>query len=448
MPSAGYSNQRGFHFTIPFYLVLSENRDATFVFEDYTKKGIGEGVEYRYVEPGDIKGKWWLYHIRDKELNKDFVEFRALHEQYSAERTGGFLSLNIVNEKDYYREFNPEIDIRTNRFLESTGEITIPFSRSRAYLLSQYWIDLKEDTETPLQRLPELGFVLNPARIGPLWVSGTTSLTNFWREEGTRGQRFDIYPKAQYAFGNDVVVSQTLGLRETVYSLQDSDESSPHREALEYAASAHSRFLKKYNSFTHIVEPSLGYTLISSSENNLYVLDTTELFKKTSLFELSLLNRIVNKSGEIMVFRISQGFDTYQGDRPFVPLKLEIGVKQPLSLRFDADYDVNTGKIESTNSDIVLPISVITIMGGYRYNRKDDVAYYKASLGLRPFKSFFIEGRIWYDEQEHETRETAVKMKYSSQCWGILVEVINRPEDFNVRVLFELTGVMKSIKDL
>ena len=52
--------------------------------------GIGEGMEYRYVEPGDIKGKLWLYHIRDNELKRDFVEIRMLHQQYSTEKIGGF----------------------------------------------------------------------------------------------------------------------------------------------------------------------------------------------------------------------------------------------------------------------------------------------------------------------------------------------------------------------
>jgi len=449
MPSAGYSNLRGFHLTLPFFWAITENRDATFIFEEYTKRGIGEGIEYRYVEPGDIKGKWWLYHIRDTELNKDFVEFRVLHQQYSSEKIGGFLSLNLVNEKDYYREFNPSIDIRTNRFLESTGEIMIPFSNSRAYLMSQYWVDLEEDNETPAQRLPEAGFVLNPTNIGNFWFSAAAAVSNFWRDENVHGYRFDVFPKLQHEFGNDIVISQTLGLRETAYSLQDYDENSPHRESLEYIIDAHSRFLKKYNSFTHIVEPSLSYTLITDSEDNLPVFDSTELFKKTSLLELSLLNRIISSSGELMVFRISQGFDSEHGDRPFLPLKLEVGVKKPLSLRFDIDYDVHTGKIENTNSDIILPLSAdITVMGGHRYSREDDISYYNAGLGIHPYKPLYLEGRIWYDHTEHETRSISLKLKYLSKCWGVLTEFIKRPGEFNAKIMFELTGITNSLSKL
>ena len=46
MPVIGYSNLRGMHLNVPFFLVLSENRDATLVLDEYTKKGLGEGLEY------------------------------------------------------------------------------------------------------------------------------------------------------------------------------------------------------------------------------------------------------------------------------------------------------------------------------------------------------------------------------------------------------------------
>ena len=149
-----------------------------------------------------------------------------------------------------------------------------------------------------------------------------------------------------------------------------------------------------------------------------------------------------------MVFRISQGFDSEYGDRPFMPLKLEIGVKKPFSVRFDIDYDVHTGKVENTNSNVFLPISNITIMGGHRYNRKDDISYFDAGLGIRPYKPLYIEGKIWYDNTEHETRAVSLKLKYLSKCWGILMEFINRPDEFSAKVMFELTGISKGLGKL
>jgi LPS-assembly protein len=444
-PVIGYSKTRGAHLNTPFFWAISENRDATIVVDIYSKRGIGEGLEYRYIEPKNINGKWWLYHLRDNTLDKNFYELKALHEQRTTGGIGGFLNINLVNEKEFYREFKTNLEVRTNRFLESTGEITLPFSNSRVYLLSQYWIDLKENSKPVPQKLPEAGFILNPAKTGPFWFSATTTLSNFWRDEGVNGQRLDIYPRVLHKFGSDVVVLQTLGLRETAYSLHKGEDNSLHREAVEYSIVAHTRLLKKYESFTHVLEPSIGYTLITDSED-LPLFDSTELFKKTSTVELSLLNRFINNSGEFMVLRASQGFDSYLGDRPFLPLRLEIGIKKPISMRFDASYDVNTGRVESINSDLWMKVSKTTISAGQRYNRQGDILTYVSSIGLYPYKSLYMEGRLWYDAKEREVKDVSLNVKYTSQCWGVNLEFIKKPGDFTAAVMFELKGISKGLR--
>jgi len=440
-PVIGYSKSKGIHLNTPFFWPISENRDLTFLMDIYSKRGIGEGIEYRYVEPGDIKGNVWLYHIKDTELNKNFYEFRAVHDQRSTEGIGGFLNINYVNEKDFFREFNPHFQIRTNRFLESDGEISLPLPNSRAYLLSQYWVDLKE-TPNPAQKLPEVGYVLNPTKIGNFWFSTIATVSNFWRDQGVSGQRLDIYPKIYHTFGSDIVVTQELALRETAYSLLNNEENgnSPHREAIEYSIVTHTRLIKRYESFTHIIEPSIEYHLVTNSENSLPVFDSTELFKKTSKIELALLNRFLNNSGEFLVFRVSQGFDSYHGDRPFLPLKLEVGVKKPISLRLDTSYDVHKGRVESVNSEMWIKVSDATIGAGQRYNRQEDITFYGAGIGLQPYKFLYAEGRFWYDGTVKKISDITMNLKYISQCWGINLEFVKKPHDFSIAVMFELKG--------
>lgn len=446
MPVIGYSNSRGLHLNIPLYWAISENRDATFILDEYTKRGLGEGLEYRYIEPGNIKGKWWLYHLRDNELHKNFVEFRAFHNQHSADGPGGYINVNLINEKDYYREFVNDIRIRTHRFLDSTGEVTVPFSNSRVYLLSQYWIDLKTGSLDPAHKLPEAGFVLNPTRTGHFLVSATTAFTNFWRDEGILGQRADIYPQISYSFGEDISVLQTLGLRETAYSLSRGDKNSLHRESLEYRITGHSRVSKRYGPYTHIVEPSISYTFISNSENSLPIFDSAEQMQKTSRIEIAFLNRLFSDKGEFLVFRISEGFDSYLGDRPFLPLKLEIGMRRPVAMRLDSEYNVHTGRLENINSDIRLDFSNISLTAGQRYSRSDNINTFVAGIGIHPYKPLFIDSRFWYDAEENETRDIALNIKYIRQCWGVNLGFVKRPGDFSVTVLFELKGITRALK--
>jgi len=445
IPAIDYSRSRGIHLSLPFFWVISENRDATIFIDTYTRRGIGEGLEYRYVEPGDIKGKWWLYHIKDTKLDKDFFELRALHEQRSKEGIGGFLSINYVNREDFYREFNPYLEVRTQRFLESTGEVSLPLKYSRLYIMSQYWVDLKEEIRPSLQRLPEVGYVLNPTKVGYFWFSSTATVSNFWRDEGIFGQRLDIFPRMLHKFGNEVVVTQALGFRETAYSLHRSEDNSLHREALEYSAIAHMRLLKRYNSFTHTVEPSLGYTLITDSER-LPLFDSTELFKKTSKVELSLVNRFLKKGSEFVVMRATQGFDSDRGDRPFLPFRLEIGIKRPVFLRFDATYDVHEGRVEGINSDMRVKVSKVAVWAGQRYNEQGDITLYKAGIELHPYKPWYMNSRIWYDARRKVVGDFKVDVKYMSQCWGVTVSFNKKPGDYTVAILFNLKGISSSFK--
>ena len=53
-----------------------------------------------------------------------------------AEGLGGFLNINFLNEKDFYRTFSTQLETRTKRYLESAGELNLPLKNSRLYLLS------------------------------------------------------------------------------------------------------------------------------------------------------------------------------------------------------------------------------------------------------------------------------------------------------------------------
>jgi len=441
IPSAGYSDKRGGMLSVPFYWAISEDSDATFIVDAYTEIGIGQGVEYRYVKPRDTKGTWWLYHIRDNNDKKNYFEMRAAHEQRSSDGLGGFLNINYVNEKDFFRKFELDLETRTNRFLESTGEISLPFTNSRLYLLSQYWVDLKEEESMPpAQKLPEGGFVMHPTNLGDFWLSATATVANFWRDEGVFGQRIDIYPQVLYMFGKDVVVTQKLGVRGSAYALHRSEDDFVHRGNLEYAFVTNTRLLKRYSSFTHVLEPSIGYHFISDSDDA-PLFDSTELFKKTSQIELSLLNRFIDGRGEFMVMKLSQAYDTYLHERPFLPLTLEVGMRRPLSLRLDASYDVHEGKLESVNSDLFLTVLQATLSAGERYNNRDDIFTLVGGISLSPVKSLRVGGRIWYDAKEKDVQEVAVNMRYKRKCWGFHMEFIKSPGDVTVTVMFDLQGI-------
>ena len=443
IPFVSQSRSRGFGLKIPFFWAIAENRDATFVLDTYSKRGIGEGLEYRFIEPG-VNGYLWAYHIRDTELARDFWELKGLYENRHADGPGGFLNINFLSEKDFYREYSPNLQTSAQRYLESTGEINIPFRNSRLYLLSQYWVDLKNDTETVPQKLPEAGYVLNYTNLGGPLFSASLTAANLWRDGGLSAGRVDFYPKLLHSFGRDFTLSQIAAVRATAYSFYHDDtivNSGDQRTAFEYDVVGHTRLYRKYGSFLHVLEPSVGYHFVSSSENDLPAFDVAELYKKTSLLELSLLNRIISGGNEVATVRLTQEIDTYNGDRPFLPVKLELGLNAWVPLRMDATYNTYTGRFETISSDLSLRILKADLTFGQRYNRTENIMVYKAGAAFSPYRNVRFTSSIWYDAKGGGVRDLSVTMRYLRQCWGLRFEVNKRPGDYTVLVLLELAGV-------
>lgn len=442
MPTISQSDSLGFGLRIPFFWAIAENRDATFVLDTYSQRGIGKGVEYRFIEPGGAKGYAWVYHIRDAELDKDFWEIKGLYENRPADAPGGFLNVNFLNEEDFYRTYSTQLETRTQRFLESTGEFNYPLKNSRLYMLAQYWVDLKEGEDDVPQKLPEAGYVLNYTKIGSSLVSASLTAANFWRDGGLSALRMDLYPKLLHSFGKDFVVSQKAAVRATAYSFyNDGGESNIQRTAFEYDVVGHTRLYRKYGSFLHVIEPSVRYHFITSSENDLPVLDASELFGKTSVFELSLLNRVITGGAEVATVRLTQGMDTYNGERPFLPLILELAINRGVPLKLNAAYNLYTGMIETLSSDLSLSVFKTNLALGHRYNRTEDIMLFTAGLEFSPFKRVRLASSIWYDAKGGGIRDFYVAMRYQRQCWGLRFEVIKKPEDYSMLLMFDLTGI-------
>ncbi len=444
IPSFSSSSSRGIGVTMPFYWAIAENSDATITLDAYSRRGIGAGLEYRHIGLQGLQSYWWLYHIRDRVLNRDFTEFRALHDDRLSGRTGLLLNANVVSKKDFYRETGGNYEKYVQRFLESAAEVNIPFEDSRAYLLAQYWIDLKHATGDIAQKLPELGYVMNYKRIGSLLVSAEVSAVNFWRKDGVSARRLALYPTVLHSVGSDVVLSQILALRGTAYQFYNDAGADINREkiAIEYDGGIHARLFRKYDSFTHIIEPTIRYHYISETRKDLlHIFDDWEIQGKTSRLEISLLNRVLVKGREIITARITQPIDMDEGRRAFQPVEFELAAQTPAQAKVSAVYDVKAGKIQAVSSDVAIPFSSGSVSFGQRYNRPEDIMVFRAGIEVQPVKPVQFGLDVRYDAKGKGLRQAGAYVQYAAQCWGVRVEAVKKPGDFSVRLMFDLYGV-------
>lgn len=449
-PVIGNSSTKGFQFSPTFFWAIDENKDATFYLDYYSKRGIGKGVEYRYLDFDD-RGRWYIYHLKDRELKKDFYEFKGMHDHRLGD-IRGYMDINYVNREDFYKEYGYKRDQRIQRFLQSTGEVTMPLQNSRLYLLGQQWIDLKEGHTAVPKRLPEFGYVVNPTNIGPLMFTMNSGLANFYRQREPMGQRIDINPTLSYSFGETVPIFQSLSIRETAYNLKNapSYKSAPHRETFEYRANALTRFIKRFESFTHVIEPSLSYTFIPET-HPLPLFDSTELFDKTSVASFSLYNSLAFKNFSLAA-TVAQSLNFNAGDRPLSLTALNASLSGPFSLNFDMSYDPNKGRAETVNSSVSFTlIEKTSVSFGERYTNADERYYYTFGVDSVISKKWSVKANIGYDSQAG-LRDSSANVIYTEQCWAVNVSAIRRPGDnkrpaeYGFMIFIELKGVGQPIR--
>ncbi|MCS7215729.1 MAG: LPS assembly protein LptD [Thermodesulfovibrio sp.] len=484
----GNSNTRGVRLSPAYYLVIDSNKDATFYLDYFSKIGVGKGIEYRYLD-FDTKGMWYGYHIKDKKLNKEFIELRGIHLQ-KIKGVDFLADLNYVNKNNFYREygdvrsasntylfkeFGKDLSARYDRFLQSSVEVSVPGVQSRFYLLGQGFKDLKEGGISPPLKA-ELGYVVYPYSIGQFNINFNTSLAEFYKKNGLKGQRFEIGPQISHSMGDSVKLTQSLVLKEIFYNLDKTSpyEDTSHREMIQYNAKSFIRFYKSGQDLTHLIEPFVEGVFVGVNGKppilkDAEVIDDTALlrtgiFNKLNFRNFSLQARIVQVydfrakngwdklypilvEGRVSFWKINFGFDTYQNiskrrierfnsDISFSP---DETTSLSLSERYTRDGSLSPAYIWST-----------TLRDQYKYKEKEGgVKTYALTIAKKLSERWHFTTNLNYDAKGKELRDSSLNIKYTQSCWAANIAITRRPveiqgkktSEFSFLVIFELKGL-------
>jgi LPS-assembly protein len=439
IPQVGSSSKKGFMLKPSLFWAIDENRDATVTADYYSKRGVGGALEYRFKQPNH-EGEWYGYYLSDKFLKEDFVIAR-ITDRYTTPDLQAFLDVNYVNRYNYYYEYADTQQMTVSRFLQSSAEVSKPISigsSSRAYLLSQYWVNLRGDiTENAPQKLPEFGYVMNPTAVGPFTLALSANAVNFARQSDPSGQRFDVMPVISHSMGDTIRLTQSVALRETFYNLKNEGDynASSHREMFSYRGQAQTRFLKNYGSFMHIIEPSVEYSYIPNVKA-LPLFDSTETQTKDSVATVGLHNRFMFK-GLTASLRVAQPFDTLaSADHALLPTTLRGNINGPafpVNLNFLAAYDFANRRIETMNSTVSFRIFRDVTLGlGELHSHVDGMMLLTAGLTATLSKHWMIMANASYDLkafQNHKFRDATLALTYKEQCWSVKTVFTRKPAD-------------------
>ena len=282
-PQIGSSDRKGFEYTQPFFWAISDSADATFYANLMSRRGEKFGVEYRYVFSEDSKGAMLFDFLDDQKVddgagssgndygydddkvlrpNSDRYWFRMKHDHWFDDHTVAKLDLDIVSDQDYLQEFkngytgfhdtedffyrflNRELDdyndpVRKNQFI--FNKLWPGYSLNAAVV---WWDDViarrQSNIDGTAQQLPVLTFERYKQSLfnSPLYLGLESRYNYFYREDGTEGHRFDVYPRVYLPMRikNMLTIEPSMGFRQTIWHVDTYDgddrgrDQTPHRE--------------------------------------------------------------------------------------------------------------------------------------------------------------------------------------------------------------------------
>ena len=529
MPRFGIGERLGYEVDLPFFWAISRSTDATIYSHYMSKRGLMLGPEFRYAASDQSKGELRFNYLDDqastRELQDEYYDsapglrritrdrwwWRSKQDFVLPYEVRGNMDLDFVSDPDYLRTF----DTGYGSWRESDKEFKNAFgrglindptvtTRESLLLLNKYWAaqsanlefhyyqNLNDDQdETTLQRLPAITYTASKQALlgGPLFINADVGYVDYWRPEGTRGNRVNATPQLSLPFrrGGYLQLEPYVGYLGTLYWIDHYDES-PNSQVKEKTFHSREMFETGMEGATeivrifdmggttwtktkHAVRPNILYEYRpeEASQRKLPYFDATDRINSRNRLTYSLTNFFTARldQGEDRVqyidfarFELRQHYDISQPKggavdltttrkRPFsnVFMQLDLTPRRYISMTYKNELSLYEQKFTSHN----LLANLWDERGDklyVSYQRQHDqdggtipLNEIDARLGLKLWDGVSLNLRTDYRLDTKEKIENEYNLIIERQCWGISFSFVDQPGDHRFAVGIKLYGV-------
>ncbi len=488
VPLISSSSTTGVDLTIPYYLNLAPNYDATLFARLIGGRGIMAGAQGRYLFPGQQGDLEVNFLPDDNDFGADRWFWRYRHDGRYADGWTFFTHLSRVSDPFYFEDFSDSLTRTSTRLLFSRAILAKRWSNYRFSVAADRWQvtdPLFPVGGEPYRRQPRLTFNGGQPLGAGFEFAIASELVGFRKDGAIDGERLDLYPhvtwKAERGYG---FLRNQLGLRHTSYRLDRDERNSPSRSTPIAAFDAGLYFDRDTrlfgSSFVQTLEPRLFYLYVPfRDQEDIPLFDTLEpAFGFSQLFRT---NRFVGADRQMDANQLGVAVSTrYIDDRGLERISASIGqiryfepqrVQLPgraardvsgspivgeIDLRFDRNWRVTFGqqwdpaeeRSEFTSARLQYRFDRDALAGeqvvaglSYRF-RRDFLEQFDFSLlwPVRPNLRLF--NRWNYSLRDDQTLEALAGVEYETCCtvWRGMVRryIRNVQGDFNNGIWLEL----------
>jgi LPS-assembly protein len=477
-PRFGYSKTKGVEADIYYYWAISPSQEATFDVDVQSKRGVGTGLDYRYLRSQTSTGNLGGFLIYDQNQDKLRGFLTQSHREIFSPEMNLRTSVNLTTDRDFLTDYG-----------EKTGDYNRQANDSTAYFLKtwqhyaltanlRYTQDYyATSNSSTLQTLPEIGLAAVRQQLfsTPLYFDLDSRGTNFYRESGARGLRGYAFPRLTLVTGlpGYLNVSAYGGAHLRAYatdnlppaSLIHSSDGSLLPEAGMRVSTSFSRVydvggetLKKLR---HEITPEISYTYSMDQDQSRFPsYDSTDRIPHQNIMYYSLTSLLGGKfrMGEtteyrdLMRLKLSQG-RSITGTRndlltmvdakrslTDVMLDSDTWVHPQVRLTFDARYNVYDNHISSAAPGFEFDDKRGTTAGVSYHMVRNEVEYLETHISTKILKPWTFGYATRYSLDGRDFLESVYSAEYRHQCWSIMAAYRDRPSGSSFMVNFSLLG--------
>ncbi|MCE5334017.1 MAG: LPS assembly protein LptD [Desulfobacteraceae bacterium] len=518
LPWGGHSTLNGIDFELPLYLAIRDDMDATLFGHYFQNRGFMAGAEYRINHQSLGKGVWAFNFIEDQADKQALLDHgypfqaedrfwaRGKHDLKLPWQIEAKFDLDYVSDRNFLQEFSrgsssfghseklfrdyfgrgilydqTSLVRESSIYLEKRGESSL-FS-----LDARYWQQLDDTLEsTTVQKLPALSFTVLPKSLNdtPLYYSFQSSMVNYWREEGDREGKLDIYPRAYLPlhWKNYLDIEPSVGFRSSSYAVSWADyknyDTLNERLLSDVRVDLSTRLnrvypvdIGGYTAIQHAFRPEIGYEYSEQSvHGNIPHIDRLDedqarngirygfsTFLTTKEMKADAQGNLVPSYREWARLRVFQfynvekppltdnWFDTDIMKEGFSPVGLRLAVqpKQYITLSYDVDLDYkSTGQGNSHDLYMILDSSKGHLLR-VDFQQRAQMALNEITTEafLKTYKNIYLNTYHDYSLDEGYLFKQGYGVRFYRGCWGIGVAYEHEGSDDRVIVSVDLLGL-------
>ena len=476
LPTVGNSSKKGVFLEIPYYWAYSPSQDLTVTADMQSRRGFGAALEHRYLGVNKGFGTSSGFLIYDTEQEKFRGDINLKQQVNFTENSYWRADVNLTLDRDFYRDYGTISGDYNKQYLSATAFV----SHKRDDLLLTGGVNYLDNLDAPnnkdtLQMLPFVTFNGTGRNLPgtPLYYSVATAVTNFDRDSGDHGQRFQLSPRLLLPVsGGDLFYGSVwAGYNQKFYTahVSGAEKSSSQFGLLETGGWLRTDFARVYDAsfgnvekVRHVVTPEISYSLTENrNQEELPFFDYNDRVVGGQLLRFSLLNTLTGRSSnddqpvysDLLRFTAAQGYQLSGGRRellvladagkPFTDTQLMLELFPLPNWRLFTDNRISTYNGKVTNSSLGAEAGDPKgTRAAVNYQHAENILdYIEAKITYADFKPFTFSASGRYSFDRPGFLETLYGLEYKQQCWGVTFSYRDRIDNQEFSFMFNLSGL-------